>query len=175
MTDERIGASAGAGGVNVGRTFSLTEEEWQALQFAPLWMFTLMAEIDRNPDDQERDALIASLNASQLIESCLLREACGAVARDSQGLLSRFAQDPRDCEQGLRDVARVVSSVLSTSEAEEFKRGLLALGVAIARASGGGLFGCGAKASVVEEEALGRVAGFLGVDPPPAGAPPESR
>lgn len=175
MSDERGGTTA-AGHVTVGRTFSLTEAEWRVLQFAPLWTFTLVAGCDRNPDAQERDALIASLNASQIIESCLLREACGAAARDSEALLSRFDQDARGCEEGLRDVARVVGSVLSTSEAEEFKRGLLALGVAIARASGGGLFGGGDRTSAVEEEALIRAGALLGVDPSPAaGAPPGSR
>ena len=151
--------------VAVGRRYSLTQEQWQAVQRAPLWTFKLVSEIDGNPDRQERQALIAMLNSGMLFDSFLLREACGAVARDVEAALSRHQEDPCSLEEAFCDVGRAVEAALSPSDAEEFKKDLVKLGVTIARASGGGLFGGADKMSEIEARALCFMATVLGVEP----------
>lgn len=152
------------GRVAVGRRYSLTNDEWETLQLSPLWTFKLVSEIDGNADHRERDALVAMLGSSQAFESFLLREACGAVARDLEKAISRQAEDPRSLEDGLCEVGRVVDSTLPPSDAEEFKKNLVALGVTISKASGGGAFGGGDKMSQVEARALCFMASILGVE-----------
>ena len=78
--------------------------------------------------------------------------------------LSRQAQDPRSLEDALCEVGRVVDGVLSPTGAETFKKDLIALGITISKASGGGAFGGGGKMSQVEARALCFMAAVLGVE-----------
>ena len=157
--------------VAVGRRYSLTKDEWETVQLSPLWTFKLVAEIDGRTDRQERQALTTMLNNGQLFGSFLLREACGAVARDMDAAIARQAEDPRSLEEAFCDLGQVIDGALSTSDAEHFKKDLLALGATIARASGGGIFGGEDKMSEVEARALSFVASILGIEPLPPGTP----
>lgn len=152
------------GRVAVGRRYSLTKDEWETVQLSPLWTFKLVSEIDGTADRQEHQTLVAMLANSQVFDSFLLREACGAVARDLERSVSRQAEDPRSLEEALCEVGRVIDAALSPSDAEEFKRDLIALGVTISRASGGGVFGGGDKMSQIEARALCFMATVLGVE-----------
>ncbi|MGH7572619.1 MAG: hypothetical protein ACREMK_12360 [Gemmatimonadota bacterium] len=160
-SEEWAGAEAK---VPVGRRYSLNKEEWDTLQLSPLWTFKLVSEIDGNSDRQERKVLISMLGSAQLFGSFLLREACGALARDLESATSRQAQDTRSLEDAFCEVGRVVDNALSPSDAEEFKKDLISLGVSISRASGGGVFGGEDKMSRVEERALCFMAAVLGVE-----------
>ncbi len=151
--------------VAVGRRYSLSEEEWETVQLSPLWAFKLVSEIDGTSDRQERKALVEMLSSAQLFGSFLLREACGALARDLENATSRQGQDSRNLEEAFCDVGRVVDSVLSPSDAEEFKKDLVALGVTISKASGGGVFGGEDKTSRIEAKALCFMAAVLGIEP----------
>ena len=150
--------------IAVGRRYSLTKDEWETVQLSPLWTFKLVSEIDGTSDRQERKALVAMLGNAQLFGSFLLREACGALARDLENATFRQAQDPRTLEEAFCEVGRVVDSALSPSDAEEFKRDLLALGVTISKASGGGVFGGESKMSQIEAKALCFMATVLGIE-----------
>lgn len=152
------------GRVAVGRRYSMTKDEWDTVQLSPLWTFKLVSEIDGVSDRQEHQTLVAMLGNSQVFDSFLLREACGAVARDLESAVSRQVEDPRSLEEALCEVGRVVDGALSPSDAEEFKRDLIALGVTISRASGGGVFGGGDKMSQIEARALCFMAAVLGVE-----------
>lgn len=163
--DCRSGEWAGTDAkIAVGRRYSLTKDEWETVQLSPLWTFKLVSEIDGTSDRQERKALVTMLGTSQLFGSFLLREACGALARDLENATSRQAQDPRTLEEAFCDVGRVVDRTLSPSDAKEFKKDLVALGVTISKASGGGAFGSGDKMSQVEARALCFMASILGVE-----------
>ncbi|MGH7564854.1 MAG: hypothetical protein ACREK5_10605, partial [Gemmatimonadota bacterium] len=118
---------------------------------------------------QERKSLVALLGNGQLFDSFLLREACGALARDLESATSRQAQDPRSLEEAFCEVGRVLDGALSPSDAEEFKKDLVALGVTISKASGGGVFGGEDKMSRIEARALSFMATVLGVEPVSAG------
>jgi len=152
------------GRVAVGRRYSLTKDEWETVQLSPLWTFKLVSEVDGISDRLERQALVAMLGNSQIFDSFLLREACGAVARDLENAICRQAEDPRSLEEGLCQVGRMVDGALSPSDAEEFKKDLIALGVMISKASGGGVFGGGDKMSQIEAGALCFMAAVLGVE-----------
>lgn len=160
-SDEWSGDSAR---VPVGRRYSLTKEEWEAVQLSPLWAFKLVSEIDGNADRQERQALVSLLGSSQAFDSFLLREACCAVARDLESALARQATDSRSLEDALCEVGRVVDGAMSRSDAEEFKRDLVSLGITISKASGGGAFGGGDRMSRAEAQALCFMASILGVE-----------
>ena len=157
--------------VAVGRRYSLTKDEWVTVQLSPLWTYKLVAEIDGRPDNQERQALIMMLNSGQLFESFLLREACGAVARDMDVALVRQSEDSRSLEEVFCDLGRVIDGALPPPDAEGFKKDLLALGVTIATASGGGLFGGENKMSELEGRALSFMASILGIEPLTPGTP----
>ncbi|MGH7563808.1 MAG: hypothetical protein ACREK5_05240, partial [Gemmatimonadota bacterium] len=88
-SEEWAGADAR---VAVGRRYSLTKEEWETVQLSPLWAFKLVSEIDGCSVRQERKSLVALLGNGQLFDSFLLREACGALARDLESATSRQAQ-----------------------------------------------------------------------------------
>lgn len=150
--------------IAVGRRYSLTKDEWETVLLSPLWTFKLVSEIDGTSDRQEQKALVAMLGNAQLFGSFLLREACGALARDLENATSRQAQDPRTLEEAFCEVGRVVDGALSPSDAEEFKRDLLALGVTISKASGGGVFGGEDKMSRIEAKALCFMATVLGIE-----------
>lgn len=171
--------TGGPARVAVGRRYSLTEEEWETIRLSPLWTFRLVSEIDGTSDGRERDSLTAALANGQLFGSFLLREACGAIARDLEEVVSREAEDPRTIEEAFCDLGRVIDDTLSRADAEEFKKNLVELGVTIARASGGGLFGGGDRMSEVETRALSFMTTVFGIHPlskgPGGGGSPRPR
>ena len=158
------------GRVPVGRRYSLTTEEWETVQLSPLWTYQLVSEIDGTADRQERKALVSMLRSAQMFGSFLLREACGALARDLEDAIARQDRDPRSLEEAFCDVGRVIDSALPPDDAEEFKRDLLGLGVTISRASGGGVFGGEDKMSRIEAKALCFLANLLGIESNSPGA-----
>lgn len=154
----RCGAEPGGSSrVAVGRRVFLGPEEWEALRTAPLATFFYVSGVDRNLDEGEQKAMVATLAGAQLFDSFLLREACGQLARElDDSDLERPPEeiDEEEFDRALRRVARVLDERLDEEEATAFRRGLVDLARIVAQATGGGLFGGGGRISRVEAEAI---------------------
>ena len=139
-----------------------TEQEWRTLQFAPLWTFEAVAGADRNIDEEETAELVRQLQRATAFRSELVRDVCAPLADDWETMLDRCRADDRGIDGGLAEVADLLDSKVSVTDAILFKEAMLGLGLAVANASGG-LFGLGSKVSAVEKKALKRVADALRV------------
>lgn len=114
-----------------------TPQEWETLQFAPLWTFHAVAGIDSKIDNKESAALA---NVMQ------------AYVRDGRGVIN-----------GLKQVA-VVLDQRAGGNATPFKQAMLLVGINVARASGGFL-GVGDPISADEKKALVAVLLAVGLRP----------
>lgn len=114
-----------------------TAREWETLQFAPLWLFVMIAGADRKIQKQEVAALAKELAEAHLYRNNLAREVFGSVAADLGRIWPAFGADPRGVVEGLQEVVQVLRKI-DASEAEGFKRALIFLGSKVAEAGGGG-------------------------------------
>ncbi len=118
-----------------------TAREWETLQFAPLWIFTMVAGADRKLEKGEVAALARELGEAHLYRNSLAREVFASVAEGFRQVWPAFQADPRDVLAGLQDVVAALRKI-DPSEAEGFKRALIFLGIKIAEAGGKkGIFG----------------------------------
>lgn len=119
---------------------SYTPEEWQTLQFAPLWVFTTVAGADQNIDQKEVEALAKEIRDAPLYKEPLVREVMISVACDFSSVMEHYKADSRTVIAGLRDVKEVLSKQANAEQANNFKGAMLLIGRNVARASGGGIF-----------------------------------
>ena len=115
---------------------SFSASEWRTLEFAPLWAFMQVAGIDRNVDQAEMAVLAKELSESLLYKDELTRGVLSSIAADFQGTLSSWRDDERKCLPGLEDAAAVLSAKAAAESAEIFKKTILAICAAAAKASG---------------------------------------
>lgn len=134
---------------------SYTEEEWQLLQFAPLWTFSAVAGVDKKIDEKEREAFAKELAEGHLYKEQLVREVMTSLNEALGGLLVKYGEDTRTIDVGLSDVADLLDQKADAEEANNFKKSMISVGIEVAKASGG-LFGN--KMSEEENSALAVVA-----------------
>lgn len=115
---------------------TLHDEEWQTLQFAVLWVETLMAGADGKPDEKEAAAGTEALREGLHAPGRLFREVVQSLVVDLSDVGVAFLRDSRTVLEGLRDVARVLDEHASHDEAVMFKGQVLLVGKAVAEASG---------------------------------------
>jgi predicted nucleic acid-binding Zn-ribbon protein len=133
--------------------------EWQTLQFAPLWVFSLTAGIDNDIDEKEIGALSQELAEAGLYRNGLARMVLYSVGETLQATMAAYGADSRDPLGGLTEVADLLDRKLPSDEGEGFKRALLTIGLSVSRASGGEAGGD--PVSAEEKMALMLVAGAL--------------
>ena len=138
--------------------------EWQTLQYAPLWVFSAVADVDGKVDDQEWSALFKEIAEASLYQVPLIRDVFTSISEDVNNILKRYGADSRDVSDGLRDVVEILDSKVSLEESVSFKHALIFLGVKIANASGGGFLGLGNKMTDEETSALSIIAALLEAD-----------
>ncbi len=119
---------------------TFTTEEWRTLQFAPLWMFTVVAGIDRDIDAKEMTGLAKELSEAVLYKEPLVKEVLLSVAGDLANVFPAYQADSRDVLGGLSNAADILERKATSEQAEGFKRAMLLLGKNIAEASGGSFF-----------------------------------
>ncbi len=112
-----------------------TASEWQTLTFAPLWVFSAVAEVDGKIDNKELDALIKELKDALMYKNELAREVLATIAMDLEGTFRRYKADTRDITVGLGEAADILDRTVSNTESEGFKRTLLSIGIKVASAS----------------------------------------
>lgn len=142
---------------------SFMSEEWRTLQFAPLWIFSLVAGADGSIDKKEIAALAKELQEAVLFKEPLARDVLLSVATNFADVMSQYQADSRNAVTGLRDVADLLDKKASSQQADNFKKAVLLIGRNVAEASGGGLLGLGKKMSDQETSALALAAVTLRV------------
>ena len=140
-----------------------TTGEWETLQFAPLWVFTMVAAVDGKVEKKEAAALAQELGEALLYKSDLAKEVFLSVARNFSTVWPAYQRDSRDVVAGLHEAGALVDEKLSATEAELFKRSLLFLGGRILDSTSSGVFGKKDKSR--EKAALVLAAIALGVHP----------
>lgn len=112
--------------------------EWRTLQFAPLWVFSTTAGADNVIDEREVAALSQELAEAGLYRNDLARTVLYSLAENLEAAMAAYAADPRDTLGGLSEVADLLERKVPAAEADGFKQALIAIGLSICHASGGG-------------------------------------
>ncbi len=144
---------------------SFTDQQWQTLQFAPLWTLTAVAGADGDVDVKELTAFVKELQEANAYKEPLVREILISLQADFQGVMEDFKADDRSILDGLQEAGRVLDENVGAQQARNFKLAMLLIGKNVAEASGGGLFGMGERVSNQEKKAIVLVAAALGVSP----------
>lgn len=142
---------------------AFTSEEWQILQYSPLWVFSAVAGADGEIDAQEVHALVKEVEEAPLYKTPLVREVFSSVSVDFNNIMKKYSADSRDVSEGLGDVADLLARKIPAEESKSFKNALIFLGINIAQSSGGFL-GFGDKVSPEEKSALSLIAAILRAD-----------
>src|SRR5665648_680413 len=78
---------------------SMAPADWQTLQFAPLWVFTLAAHADGKRDKKETAAFAKEISEAHLYKCALTREVLLSIAHDFKNVwacLLYTSPSPRD-------------------------------------------------------------------------------
>ncbi len=117
-----------------------TTAEWATLQFAPLWVFTIVAGADKTVDKKEMEALAKTLASGLFFKEALASEVLTTLTIHLASIMEDYNKDARDVLQGLRDVASLLGRKATSEQAEGFKRAMLYIGTEVAKASGATIF-----------------------------------
>lgn len=139
-----------------------TNREWQTLQFAPLWVFTMIAGVDGKVEQKEVVMLAKELAEAPLYKSDLAKEVFTSVGLNFETVWPAYQRDERDVVAGLREAGKLLDEKLPSHDAEHFKRSLIFLGKQILEGSRGLIF---KKDKSKEEAALVLAAIALGIRP----------
>lgn len=115
-----------------------TAEEWETLEFAPLWAFGCVASRDDNIDENEQAALCQELSDWASYKEPLAQEVFLSVNQNLMPAFSAFLADSRDALVGLEDVADLLERKVTPEQAHHFKGALILLARKIGEASGDG-------------------------------------
>ena len=116
---------------------SFDRNEWQTLQFAPFWVYQLVANADRDIDESESDKIVDEIAKAAECESPLASEVLKSVSTNYFPVAERYAFDERRSFDGLKDVAGLLAGKVSPPAAEGFREVLLGIGRNVAESSGG--------------------------------------
>ncbi len=111
-----------------------TAEEWQTLQFGPLWVFTTVVSGQDTGDEKRLEALAREIQEAPLYRDPLVREVLVSVGDELSDLMVRYQEDARNVMDGLQDVAQVLGQKAGDEGAENFKKSMLLIGGNVAKA-----------------------------------------
>lgn len=137
------------------------EHEWTTLLFAPLWVFEAVARADGNVSDEEWRALFQALRTEREHRNDLTRDVVLELAGDLDEIAAIFWEDEAEAEEGLSEVADLLSERETHEVAAGFKAELVTLAVEVAKASGGWL---SSGISDGEQHAIGLISASLDMD-----------
>lgn len=139
----------------------IAEDDWRTLQFAPLWVFGLVAGADGKITRKEIDVLERLVRESATLRGRLVREVLVSTAVDFDTVMAAFGEAAVPFDEGLPKVAEVLERV-PRDEAVMFKGTLVGLAAQVAFATRGGLHLH--RETAEERAALLLLASFLGFD-----------
>ncbi|HXK43657.1 MAG TPA: hypothetical protein PKV82_12610 [Anaerolineae bacterium] len=119
-----------------------TTSEWQTLQFAPLWVLSAMGGAistggaGQSALENQIKALAKEIGEASLFKDPLAREVLMSLGTQFGSLWEQYGRDSRNVEQGLQDVAQILSRKASSEQSQGFKAAMLLIGNNIAKAAG---------------------------------------
>lgn len=119
-----------------------TTSEWQTLQFAPLWVLSAMTGAistggaGQSALENQIKALAKEIGEASLFKDPLAREVLMSLGTQFGSLWEQYGRDSRNVEQGLQDVAQILSRKASSEQSQGFKAAMLFIGDNIAKAAG---------------------------------------
>ncbi|HEX2676987.1 MAG TPA: hypothetical protein VHM19_10115 [Polyangiales bacterium] len=116
-------------------------------------------EIDRGEEKRFLDMLSAAAQSEEPLRSVVAAALDHAKEREAQAFASAEAALDK-----VRAAQTIVETRFDPEAARKWKRGLYAMGQAIAQASGGGFLGFKSRTSQTERDALVVLAACLGID-----------
>ena len=137
------------------------EHEWTTLLFAPLWVFEAVARADGQVSDEEWQALFDALRAARSHRHDLTRDVLMELADALDEIVAIFWEDEAEAEEGLSEVADLLTDREPPETAAGFKADLVTLAVQVAKASGGWL---SSGISEGEQQAIGLISASLDMD-----------
>jgi len=141
---------------------SLTTEDQRTLRCAPLWMLHLVGGADGKVDKKEWEALRFALRREGPLDIGLVGQVFGAVSENYEKMDEETLNAGIPAIDGLSSTGQLLDRACSPGESQHFKEALLALGSAVAEASGG-VLGVGSKICGAERQAIRAAAKALGI------------
>jgi hypothetical protein len=140
----------------------LTEEELRILAYAPIAVFCIVAAADGKIDEKEVEAFRHELNKGLLSGGVFVRTSMDAIAGFEEMVMELLSQEENILVK-LMEIRGMLDNRLSPDDADEFRSSLIAIGEAVASASGGFLGIFGSKIDKKEKEALSALRALLGI------------
>lgn len=148
-------------------SFRFSNEEFDTLLFAPMWVYSAVAWVDGAPKDYEKEALNREVSAPESYDAPLFQLLLKVWRDKWDTLLPRWNADKRNTPEGLREARRILDAKLHVDDAKEVKESLYRFGRAIAESGGEGAPGGGVlqmpKASLDEQDVLIDIGIMLGL------------
>lgn len=119
------------------KTMDFTTSEWQTLQFAPLWAFSLVAGVDGKIEFKEFKAFAEEIGDASSYKSPLVRNVLSSIGSDFAATAEAYFADTRKIDVGLTEVADLLSTKVDHDEAVMFKAAIVMLAVKVAKAGRG--------------------------------------
>jgi hypothetical protein len=143
-----------------------TAEQWQTLKELPFIAFVFVASCDGKVDQKEIGEFANRVSSAAGYKDELHRELMMDVASTFEESFNHAIQryTSGSAADDLIQIRGVLDDKLTTDETQRFVASVIVDAIAIARCSGGGLFG-GNKVSDKEAEAIAALAMALGLDP----------
>jgi len=112
-----------------------TNEEWETLEFAPLWILTGIGGADGKVDDKEVAAFTKELGDAPLYKDELVREVMMDDLTSFTNLMTAYKNDARNVQTGLSQVADTLEKK-APEHADNFKKVMLSIAAKVANSSG---------------------------------------
>lgn len=141
---------------------SFNEQEWQLLADAPYLVFLAVAAADGTIDKKEVKVFQNAMVAGAQTDHPIVHQMFASGMRDPSARLQKLVGSGLDVVENLKKVGALLSERMPEDSANAVKLVLLAVGKAVAEASGGFL-GFGKKMSKDEQNALAAVFVCLGI------------
>lgn len=138
---------------------NLGEKKWATLQFAPLWVFNIVAGADGKVDKKEQNQFLEIIKHAVRFTNPLVHNILQSISEEFEDLLAKYEEDSREPYVGLADAINLVNEK-DPENANVFKMYMFVIGFKIATASGGFL-GMGDKMSFEEREVLHKIADVM--------------
>ncbi|MGK5094427.1 hypothetical protein WDW89_20725 [Deltaproteobacteria bacterium TL4] len=134
---------------------SLSKKDWGTLQFAPFWVFDLVARAGDNEIDRgEQKTLHEIVRNSVTYQNDLVRKILAYINADFDKLLSACKVDARKAVDGLKEVAQIVETS-APKDVKMFKVYMFVIGYKIAASPG--FLGVKKKVRLEEIKALDEI------------------
>lgn len=142
----------------------LIDSELSILSYAPMVVFFIVASADGSIDKKEINAFRKALVKGIMTDSETLLKVAVLAVSEFETMITQLLNKEVNVQQTLLEITSIINTRLPEDEANQFKKGLLDLGVSVASASGGFLGMFGSKIDKHEKQALDALKAILKIE-----------